>query len=67
MVNVLLVSGCLPRYFAGFGTTASGKPFVITTAQHFQSKFLSSSDAHGIVERLQNSWPLAQVSYAVGR
>ncbi|PTP64697.1 hypothetical protein [Vibrio splendidus] len=67
MVNVLLVSGCLPRYFAGFGTTASGKPFVITTAQHFHSKFLSESDAHSIVERLKDSWPLSQVSYVVER
>ncbi|MCQ8869748.1 hypothetical protein [Vibrio splendidus] len=65
MVNVLLVSGCLPRYFAGFGTTASGKPFVITTAQHFHSKFLSASDAHSIVEHLKDSWPLAQLSYVV--
>ena len=65
MVNVLLVSGCLPRYFAGFGTTASGKPFVITTGQHFHSKFLSASDAHSIVEHLKDSWPLAQVSYVV--
>ncbi|TKF05622.1 hypothetical protein [Vibrio kanaloae] len=61
MVNVLLVSGCLPRYFAGFGTSSSGKSFVITTAQHFHSKFLSESDAHSIVERLQSSWPLAKV------
>ncbi|MEZ9362926.1 hypothetical protein AB4175_24075 [Vibrio cyclitrophicus] len=65
MFNVLLVSGCFPRYFAGFGTSASGKPFLITTGQHFHSKFLSESDAHSIVERLQNSWPLAQVSYVV--
>lgn len=61
MVNVLLVSGCFPRYFAGFGISSFGKPFVITTAQHFHSKFLSESDAHSIVERLQNSWPLAKV------
>ncbi|MGI9888514.1 hypothetical protein [Vibrio chagasii] len=65
MFNVLLVSGCLPRYFAGFGTSLNGKPFVITTTQHFHSKFLSESDAHSIVERLQNSWPLAQISYVV--
>ena len=65
MFNVLLVSGCFPRYFAGFGTSASGKPFVITTGQHFHSKFLSVSDAHNIVERLKDSWPLAQASYVV--
>ncbi|WP_439148426.1 hypothetical protein [Vibrio sp.] len=65
MFNVLLVSGCLPRYFAGFGTSVSGKSFVITTTQQFHSKFLSDSDAHSIVERLQNSWPLAHVSDVV--
>ncbi|NOI39450.1 hypothetical protein F0251_13510 [Vibrio sp. 070316B] len=67
MVNVLLVSGCFPHYFAGFGVTATGKHFVITTAQHFQSKFLSVSDAHAIVNQLQASWPLAQTSYPVSR
>ncbi|GMM87080.1 hypothetical protein [Vibrio fortis] len=67
MVNVLLVSGCFPRYFAGFGTTANGKSFVITTAQQFQSKFLSLSDANEIVNQLKSSWPLAQASFAVSR
>ncbi|CAK2467771.1 MULTISPECIES: hypothetical protein [Vibrio] len=65
MFNVLLVSGCFPRYFAGFGISSFGKPFVITTGQHFHSKFLSASDAHSIVEHLKDSWPLAQVSCVV--
>ncbi|CAK2395320.1 conserved hypothetical protein [Vibrio crassostreae] len=67
MFNVVLVSGCLPRYFAGFGTSAHGKLFAITTTQQFHSKFLSESDAHSIVERLQSSWPLAHVSDVVSR
>ncbi|MCZ4292417.1 hypothetical protein [Vibrio sinaloensis] len=65
-VRILLVSGSCPCYFGGFGISQSGKPFVIATAQAFNAKHYSVTNANSVLALLTPTFPLAQLSYATG-
>ncbi len=66
LTQILLVSGASPRYFAGFGVSQSGKPFVIATHQPFQAKHYSTSQANVDLDALKSAYPLAQLSVLIG-
>ncbi|KHA58981.1 hypothetical protein NL53_18995 [Vibrio variabilis] len=66
VVQILLASGACPRYFAGFGQTESGSSYVIATPQLFTAKHYSVTEANDVLNQLLPSWPLAQISQAIG-